>query len=123
QSSLASRLRPLGSQSPQVQLRCFKLVGVSRIVGHCVSSMSARSQIVEQGFGFAKITRLEAFTKPPIEGRNEIAGLSAIALLAPKPAKANGSAQFPAACPLCACDLKGCAQARLGPLGILVLRP
>src|SRR5262245_19848899 len=52
-------------------------------------------QFLEQRLDLDEIGRVKAFGEPAINWREEIAGLTALALVAPEPGQAAGGAEFP----------------------------
>jgi len=52
-------------------------------------------QLFEQPLRFFQVGGVEALGEPAVDGREEVAGLGAAALVAAKPSEAHGGAQFP----------------------------
>src|SRR5262249_62097490 len=50
------------------------------------------AQVVEQGFGVFQVRRLEALGEPAVDGREEITGFDALALIAPEAVEAGPAA-------------------------------
>src|SRR5262249_19469578 len=53
------------------------------------------TKLVEQCLGLFEIERVEALGEPPVDWREQRAGLSVLALVVPEPSKAGGGAQLP----------------------------
>src|SRR6516164_6449750 len=71
-------------------------------------------QLVEQRLGFFQIGGIEAFSKPAVDRREQVARLGAPPLLAPQPGEACGGAQFVAPRALLVGDRQGGAERLLG---------
>src|SRR5579864_6195878 len=61
-------------------------------------------QLVEQRLGLLEIARVEAFSEPAVDRREEIMGLVPLALIAPEPRQARGGAKFPGFSLLLTCN-------------------
>jgi hypothetical protein len=57
--------------------------------------LTGSRQLVQQGLGVLQIGGVEAFGEPAVDRGEEVAGLSAFALIAPQAGKAGGGAQLP----------------------------
>src|ERR1700730_5718700 len=57
--------------------------------------IASSSQLVEQCLRLFEIGSVEAFCEPVIHGREKVAGVGGVALVAAKPGEAHGGAQFP----------------------------
>ena len=71
-------------------------------------------QPVEQPLGYFQVRGVETLGEPAVDGREQLVGVGAAALLAPQPGEARGGAQFVAACALLAGDREGGAERILG---------
>src|SRR5262249_32694349 len=61
-------------------------------------------QLVEERFGVLQDRRVEAFSEPAVDRREEITGLGTVALLAPEAGQASCSNQLVKFCTLSLCD-------------------
>jgi hypothetical protein len=85
---------PITGQRPAWALRArLGVLGDGSDDGGSSAVLSA--QRVEQRLGLLQIGRIEALREPAMDRPQEIAGVVAFALVAPQPAKAAGSPQFP----------------------------
>ena len=55
----------------------------------------SRPQRAEKCFRVPQVARVEAFSEPGVEGREQIVGVGAPPLIAPKRSEARGGAKFP----------------------------
>jgi len=76
--------------------------------------MAGSRQLGEERLRFLEVRGVEAFGEPAVDGREQLVGVGAAALLAPQPGEARGGAQFVAACALLAGDREGGAERILG---------
>src|SRR6266446_9181835 len=72
------------------------------------------TKLVQQCLGLLQIERVEALAEPPVDRREQSAGLIALALVAPEPGKAGGGAQLPRLCLLRPGNLPRLEKAGLG---------
>ena len=87
-----------------------------------LSSFDA-TEFVKQSLCFFQIGRVEAFSEPAVDRREEIAGFAAAALVAAEPGEARSGTQFPELGPLLLSDAQGLAIQFLGSLGRCSSRP
>jgi hypothetical protein len=70
--------------------------------------------VAEKQFGLLHDRRIEAFSEPVIDEREEIAGFCAVALVTPEGREVGGGAQFKQFCTLAPCDRESPVVTLLG---------
>jgi hypothetical protein len=80
------------------------------------SQIACSQRLVEQRLCFSKVGDVETFGEPAVDGRQQLAGFGAAALVAAQLSEACGGAQFQELCLLLSGDAQGFALQFLGGL-------
>jgi hypothetical protein len=112
---LTSACADLGTYHSRIAMADFQFGSVTRLIG-TEAAPGAFTYLVEQRFGIGKIGCVETLGEAAVDRREQIKSVGPLALFAPMPGKAGGSAQFPQSRTLLSRHSQGAMKASLGLL-------